>query len=93
MAVQTKEKIPSILRVSAKSKPSAVAGALAAAMREHGVVELHAVGAGATNQAAKAVAIARGFFAQEDRNITCIPAFTGYQIDGKVKTGIKLIVS
>ncbi|OUM86633.1 MAG: stage V sporulation protein S [Bacillus thermozeamaize] len=91
--VQTKEKIPSVLRVSAKSKPNAVAGALVAAMREHGVVELQAVGAAATNQATKAVAIARGFFAQEGRNITCVPAFTEVQIDGEAKTGIKLIVS
>ena len=91
MAVQTKEKISSVMRVSAKSKPNAVAGALAAALREHGAAELHVIGASALNQATKAVAIARVFL--NGRNLTCIPVFTDVQINGSTKTGMKIIVN
>lgn len=81
-----------ILKVSAKSNPNAVAGALAGVVREHGSAEVQAIGAGALNQAAKAVAIARGFVAPQGIDLICIPAFTDVLIDGEEKTAIKLIV-
>ncbi|MGI6538720.1 MAG: stage V sporulation protein S [Caldicoprobacterales bacterium] len=81
-----------VLRVSAKSSPNAVAGALAGVLREHGRVELQAVGAGALNQAVKAVAIARGFVAPGGIDLICIPAFTDIKINGEERTAIKLIV-
>ncbi len=81
-----------ILKVSAKSSPNSVAGALAGVLRERGNAELQAVGAGALNQAVKAVAIARGFVAPMGVDLVCIPAFTDIQIDGEDRTAIKLIV-
>jgi stage V sporulation protein S len=80
------------LRVSATSKPKAVAGALAAVLREDGKVELQAVGAGAVNQAVKAIAIARGFVAPNGIDLVCIPAFAEITIDGQERTAIKFIV-
>ncbi len=82
----------SVLKVSAKSNPNAVAGALAGVIREQGSAEIQAVGAGALNQATKAVAIARGFVASQGVDLICIPAFTDILIDGETKTAIKLIV-
>ncbi len=81
-----------VLKVSARSSPNSVAGALAGVVREHGTAEVHAIGAGALNQAAKAVAIARGFVAPQGIDLICIPAFTDIMIDGEEKTAIKLIV-
>lgn len=81
-----------ILRVSSKSSPNSVAGALAAVIKEQNIVELQAVGAGAINQAVKAIAIARGFIAPTGKDIVCIPAFTDIEIDGEERTAIKLIV-
>ena len=80
------------LKVSSKSNPNSVAGALANAVREHDNVEIQAIGAGALNQAIKAIAIARGFVAPSGKNLVCIPAFTDIVIDGKERTAIKLIV-
>ena len=80
------------LRVSADSRPKAVAGAVAAVIRDVGSVELQAVGAGAVNQAIKAVAIARGFLAPNGINLVVIPAFVEIEIDGKERTAIKFIV-
>jgi len=82
----------SVLKVSAKSNPNAVAGALAGVIREQGSAEIQAVGAGALNQATKAVAIARVFVAPQGVDLICIPAFTDILIDGETKTAIKLIV-
>ncbi|NLN83845.1 MAG: stage V sporulation protein S [Firmicutes bacterium] len=81
-----------ILKVSAKSNPNAVAGALAATIREKGAAEMQAIGAGALNQAVKAIAIARGFVAPIGLNLVCIPAFTDIEVAGVTKTAIKLIV-
>lgn len=81
-----------ILRVSSKSSPNSVAGALAAVIKEQNIVEIQAVGAGAINQAIKAIAIARGFIAPTGKDIVCIPAFTDIEIDGEERTAIKLIV-
>lgn len=80
------------LKVSSKSNPNSVAGALANAFRSSGKVEIQAVGAGALNQAIKAVAIARGFLAPSGKNIVCIPAFADISIEGEERTAIKLII-
>ena len=80
------------LKVSSKSNPSSVAGALANVFREKGNGEIQAVGAGALNQAIKAVAIARGFMAPSGKNLVCIPAFADITIDGEERTAIKLII-
>ncbi|MDP4126380.1 MAG: stage V sporulation protein S [Bacillota bacterium] len=81
-----------VLKVSAKSSPNAVAGALAGVLRENGGAELQAIGAGALNQAIKAVAIARGFVAPSGVDLVCIPAFTDVMIEGEERTAIKLII-
>ena len=81
-----------VLKVSAKSKPNSVAGALAGVLRERGVAEIQAIGAGAINQAVKAIAIARGFVAPSGVDLVCIPAFTDIIIEGEERTAIKLIV-
>jgi stage V sporulation protein S len=81
-----------VLKVSAKSSPNAVAGALAGVIRDNKIAEIQVVGAGAVNQAIKAVAIARGFVAPSGINLICIPAFTDIVIDDTERTAIKLIV-
>ena len=80
------------LKVSTKSNPNSVAGALANVFKEHGCVEIQAIGAGALNQAIKAIAIARGFVAPMGDNLVTIPAFSDIEIDGEKKTAIKLII-
>ena len=80
------------LKVSSKSNPNSVAGALANVFREKGTVEIQAVGAGALNQAIKAIAIARGFVAPAGVDLVCIPAFADVEVEGEGRTGIKLIV-
>jgi len=82
-----------ILKVSSKSNPNSVAGALAGVIRERGGAEIQAIGAGALNQAVKAVAIARGFVAPSGLDLVCVPAFTDVEIDGEERTAIKLIIS
>lgn len=81
-----------VLKVSTKSNPNSVAGALAAIIKEKNVAEIQAIGAGAINQAVKAIAIARGFVAPSGKDIVCVPAFTDIEIDGEERTAIKLIV-
>ncbi|MDU7338693.1 MULTISPECIES: stage V sporulation protein S [Clostridium] len=81
-----------VLKVSSKSSPNSVAGAIAGVIRENGAVEVQAVGAGASNQAIKAIAIARGYLAPSGIDIVCIPAFASINIDGDERTAIKLIV-
>ena len=81
-----------ILKVSSKSSPNSIAGALAGVIREKGHAEIQAIGAGALNQSIKAVAIARGFVAPSGIDLICIPAFTDITIDGDERTAIKLIV-
>ena len=81
-----------VLRVSTKYNPNSVAGALAGVLREKGTAELQAVGAGALNQAVKAVAIARGFVAPSGIDLVCVPAFADIEIDGEERTAIKLII-
>lgn len=84
--------MPEVLKVAADSKPKAVAGALAAVLREKGTVELQAIGAGAVNQAVKAIAIARGFVAPNGMDLVAIPAFTKVEIEGEERTAIKFLV-
>ena len=81
-----------VLKVSSKSNPNSVAGALAGVIREHGGAEIQAVGAGAINQSIKAIAIARGFVSPSGIDLICIPAFSDIMIDGEERTAIKLIV-
>ena len=81
-----------VLKVSSKSNPNSVAGALAGVLRERGVAEIQAIGAGALNQAIKSIAIARGFGAPSGMDLVCIPAFTDIEIEGDKKTAIKLII-
>jgi len=81
-----------VLKVAADSKPKAVAGALAAVLREKGSVELQAVGAGAVNQAVKAIAIARGYVAPNGMDLIAIPAFTKVEIEGEERTAIRFLV-
>lgn len=81
-----------IIKVSSKSNPNSVAGALANYLREKDTIEMQAIGAGALNQAIKAIAIARGFVAPSGKNLICIPAFSNILIDNEEKTAIKLII-
>lgn len=81
-----------ILKVSTKSNPNLVAGAIAGAVRQRGRVEIQSIGAGALNQAVKAVAIARGFVAPNGINLVIVPSFNEVIIEGQVRTAIKLIV-
>ena len=76
-----------ILKISSKSNPNSVAGAIAGLVKE-----VQAIGAGALNQAVKAVAIARGFVAPAGVDLVCIPAFAEVEVEGEDRTGIKLIV-
>ena len=81
-----------ILKVSSKSNPSKVAGAIANIFREKGSVEIQTIGAGSLNQAIKGIAIARGFVAPAGVDLVCIPAFAEVQVEGEDRTGIKLII-
>ncbi|RJQ54329.1 MAG: stage V sporulation protein S [Actinobacteria bacterium] len=81
-----------VLRVSSKSNPNSVAGALAGVLREKAGAEIQVIGAGALNQAIKAVAIARGFVAPSGIDLICVPAFTDIHINGEERTAIKLLV-
>ena len=81
-----------VLKVSAKSIPNSVAGALSGVIRENGTAEMQAIGAGAINQAIKAIAIARGYVSPSGVDLVCIPAFTDIQINGEERTAIKLLV-
>ena len=81
-----------VLKVSSKSRPNSVAGALANAFKEKKGVEIQAIGAGALNQAIKAIAIARGYVAPTGKDLICIPAFSEIDIEGAERTAIKIIV-
>lgn len=81
-----------ILKVSGKSNPAKVAGAIARDMRENGKSELQAVGAGAVSQAVKAIAVARGYLSPQGIELMCIPSFVTILIDGEDLTAIKFSV-
>lgn len=80
------------LKISSKSNPNSVAGAIVGLLKENKKVELNAVGAGATNQAVKSVAIANGFVAPMGKRLICTPGFIDVNIENEQRTGIKLIV-
>ncbi len=81
-----------MIKVSANSRTSAVAGAIAGIVREHKRAEVQAIGAGAVNQALKALALATGYLKLDGINIVCIPEFVDVEIEDKVRTAIKLVV-
>ncbi|HEV2107513.1 MAG TPA: stage V sporulation protein S [Thermomicrobiales bacterium] len=83
---------PEVLKVSARSRPSAVAGAIAGVVRELGRAEIQAIGAGATNQAVKAVAIARDYLRETGIEVVCLPEFIDITIDNEDRTAMLLVV-
>lgn len=81
-----------IIKVSARSRSTAVAGAIAGVTREHNRAEVQAIGAGAVNQAVKAMAIARGYLAEDGYDVIFIPMFTETIIDGQERTALRFVV-
>lgn len=81
-----------IIKVSANSRTAAVAGAIAGVIREHRHADVQAIGAGAVNQAIKALVLATGYLEGDGISVVCIPQFVDVDIDGKVRTAIKLVV-
>ncbi len=80
------------IKVAATSRSTAVAGAIAGTMRDHGEAEVQAIGAGAVNQATKALAIAHGYLLGDNINLVCIPQFVELVIDGQERTGVRFRV-
>lgn len=83
---------PDIIKVSARSRSTAVAGAIAGVMRQHHSAEVQAIGAGAVNQAVKALAIARGYLERDEIDIVTTPYFTEVDIDGQERTAVRFRV-
>lgn len=81
-----------IIKVSATSRTAAVAGAIAGVIRENRHAEVQAIGAGAVNQAVKAVVLAKGYLVNDGIDIICFPEFVDVDIEGKIRTAIKIIV-
>jgi stage V sporulation protein S len=81
-----------IIKVSATSRTSAVAGAIAGVIREHKRAEVQAIGAGAVNQAVKALILATGYLKGDEIFVVCVPEFVDVEIEDKVRTAIKLVV-
>ena len=81
-----------VLKVSSKSNPKSVAGALAAVLREEKKAEIQAIGAGAVNQAVKAIAISRGYVAPNGMDLIMIPAFTEIEIEDEERTALRFVV-
>lgn len=81
-----------LLKVSSKSKPNSVAGAIAGMIRSNNRVKIQTIGAGALNQAIKGIAIARGFIAPTGQELICIPYFKDIEVNGEVKTAIVLTI-
>ena len=81
-----------MIKVSANSRTSAVAGAIAGVVREHHRAEVQAIGAGAVNQAVKALVLAVGYLREDGIDVCCIPEFVDVEIDEKVRTAIKLVI-
>jgi stage V sporulation protein S len=81
-----------IIKVSARSRSTSVAGAIAGVVREYGRAEVQAIGAGAVSQAVKAVIIARGYLALDGVDVVCIPVFIELSIDGLERTAVRLVV-
>ena len=81
-----------IIKVSANSRTAAVAGAIAGVMREHHHAEVQSIGAGAVNQAVKAIVLAKGYLTNDGIIIICVPEFVDVDIDGKIRTAIKFVI-
>jgi stage V sporulation protein S len=81
-----------VIKVSANSRTSAVAGAIAGVFREHKHAEVQAIGAGAVNQAIKALVLATGYLKNDGIDVVCVPVFVDVEIEDKVRTAIKLVV-
>ena len=81
-----------VLKISSKSNAKSVAGAIVPMIKEYKKAELQAIGAGAINQAIKAIAIARGYIATSGINLICIPTFCTVMVEGEERTGMKLVV-
>lgn len=81
-----------VLKVSTRSRPSAVAGAIAGVLREHGHAEIQSIGAGATNQAVKAIAIARSYLAGDGMDLVCVPSFIDIAIDAEERTAMRISI-
>jgi len=81
-----------MIKVSATSRTSAVAGAIAGVVREHHRAEVQAIGAGAVNQAVKALALATGYLRLDGISVSCVPEFAEVTIEDKVRTAIKLVI-
>ena len=81
-----------VIKVAARSRSTAVAGAIAGVVRENGKAEVQAIGAGAVNQAVKAAAIASGYLELDGIEVVCIPSFVEVEIDGQERTAIKLSI-
>lgn len=92
VATTVTEQGDEILKVSARSRPSAVAGAIAGVVRECGRAEVQAIGAGATNQAVKAAAIARDYLSETGIDAVCLPAFIDVTIDNEERTAIRILI-
>jgi stage V sporulation protein S len=81
-----------MIKVSANSRTSAVAGAIAGVVREYKRAEVQAIGAGAINQAVKALILATGYLKEDGISICCVPEFVDVEIDEKIRTAVKLVV-
>ena len=81
-----------LIKVSAKSRTAAVAGAIAGVVREHKHAEVQAIGAGAVNQAVKALVLATGYLKEDGITVAFIPEFADVTIEDKVRTAIKLVI-
>ena len=81
-----------LLKVSAKSNPNMVAGAIAGLTRENKEVELQAIGAGSVNQVMKAIAVARVFLKEDEIDIACIPSFTEITVGEELRTAMKFTI-
>ena len=81
-----------VLRVSSKSEPKSVAGAIAAILRNGDTVEVNAIGAAAVNQAVKSIAVARGYVAPNGIDLISIPAFNQIEVDGNERTSIRFTI-
>jgi stage V sporulation protein S len=81
-----------LIKVSATSRTAAVAGAIAGVVREYHRAEVQAIGAGAVNQAVKALVVATGYLRLDGINVSCVPEFADVTIEDKVRTAIKLVI-
>ncbi len=89
---QDEKDAPEIIKVSARSRSTAVAGAIAGVVREYGYADIQAIGAGAVNQAVKAMAIARGYLDRDEIDVVFTPQFTEVDIDGQERTAVRFSV-